>query len=148
MAASPEMVRAGTLIARWKKRPDCVDPDQLARAAWRAAVGKKIDAHTVSVRLVRKHLIVGVEDQLWQRQLFALRQVLLENLERVLGPGVVEDMEFRVQPPRKTAARETLPARRPAARAAAAAAGADEADAIADPVLRRIYIRSRNRTSA
>ena len=39
------MERAGRLIAKWKKSGDCVSREDLARAAWQVAVGKKIADH-------------------------------------------------------------------------------------------------------
>ena len=52
-------------------------------------------------QLVRPRLVVEVEDQIWQRQLFALGYHIVRNLERHLGPDVVEDLEFRVVPRRR-----------------------------------------------
>jgi hypothetical protein len=63
----------------------------------------------------------------------------VRNLERQLGPDVVEDLEFRVVPRRREPQR--------AARSAPALT-ADEADAIADPVLRGLYKASRTKARA
>ncbi len=140
-----QMERAGRIIARWQKTGDAASTNELARAAWRVAAGKKVANHTFGASLVRTHLIVEVEDQIWRRQLFALRFQLLKNLSDVLGPGVVEDLEFRVAPKRFGAGREEV-RRKPAARVENAAP--DEADGISDPTLRLLYRKARKRASA
>jgi hypothetical protein len=91
--------------------------------------------------MVRTRLIVEVEDKTWQRQLFALSGQILRNIEKSIGPGAVEDLEFRVMPRKREPQREV--------RSAAPLLGeADEADAIADPVLRGLYRASRKRAQA
>ena len=79
----------------------------------------------------------------WQRQLFALTPYVLRNLEKSLGAGLVEDLEFRVVPRRREPQRaeQSAPALLPER-------AADEADGIADPVLRDIYRASRKRAQA
>ncbi len=119
---------------------DTVSREQVACAAWASSVGRRIAAHARAVRLVRSHLIVEVEDQVWQRQLFALRHQICRKLEQNLGAGLVEEIEFKVVPARRGPER---------ARELTAAAGSvDEADRIGDPVLRKIYKASRKRKSA
>ncbi len=133
-----QMERASRLFGKLKSG-DAIDGDSLARAAWPLAVGKKVAARTRAARMVRSRLIVEVEDPIWKKQLLALSAQILTNLERHLGPGVVEDLEFRV-----------IPARREPQRAAASQAALpyDEADAIADPVLRSIYKSARKKALA
>ncbi len=106
-------------------------------AVWANAVGKKIAAHSRAVKMVRSHLIVEVEDAIWQRQLFVLRRQIGGKIEECIGAGIVEDIEFRVAP------RRIGPMR-----AQHATALADEADAIADPVLRNLYKAARKRELA
>lgn len=132
------MERASTLIQGLRLPGEPAAAEDLARAAWGAAVGKKIAAHTRAARMVRTRLIVEVEDSIWQRQLFTLTPHILGNLAKHLGVGVVEDLEFRIVPRPKGPQR----AERPAARAR------DEADEIADPVLRNLYRASRKRALA
>jgi predicted nucleic acid-binding Zn ribbon protein len=113
--------------------------EELALAAWPASVGKSIAAHTRAVRMVRDRLVVEVEDAIWQRQLHFLTHQILRNLEKDLGEGLVRDLEFRVVP------RRIEPQR---ARQAGRLVLPDEADAIADPVLRSIYRASRKKALA
>jgi hypothetical protein len=135
------MERASKLIRGLRLPGDTISAEELACAAWPEAVGKKIAVHTRAARMVRTRLIVEVEDRVWQRQLFALTPFVLRNLEKSLGPGLVEDLEFRI-----------VPRRREPQRAMQASAGAlysaDEADGIADPVLREIYRASRRKALA
>jgi hypothetical protein len=116
-----------------------MSPEELACAAWRAAVGKHIAAHTRAAKLVRARLVVEVEDRTWQRQLMSLSSFILRNLARHVGNGLVEDLEFKV-----------VPRRREPQRAEQAMPGlfADEASGIEDPVLRSIYKASRAKAQA
>ena len=135
------MERVSRLIGRLPSGGSAIDAEGLARAAWPVAVGKKIAARTRPGRMVRTRLIVEVEDRFWQRQLFALSGQIVSNLARQLGQGIVEEVEFRIMPPRRDSQRaETA---QPAALAAA-----DEADQIADPGLRRIYRSARKKALA
>jgi hypothetical protein len=135
------MERASRLLGKLTAGRGPIDVDDLARAAWPLAVGKKVAARTRPARMVRTRLIVEVEDPIWKKQLFTLSRQILTNLERHLGQGIVEDLEFRIMPPR-----------RDAQRAEAAQPGApatlDDADQIADPVMRNMYKLARKRATA
>jgi len=80
-----------------------------------------------------------VADKIWQRQLFSLTPHILANLDKTLGRGLVEDLEFRIVPRRRepVLARQAAPALLP-----------DDADAIADPLMRRLYKLSRQKAQA
>ena len=138
------MERASKLIRGLRLPGDTITAEELACAAWPEAVGKKIAAHTRAARMVRTRLVVEVEDRIWQRQLFALTPHVLRNLEKSVGAGLIEDLEFRVVPRRREPQRaeQSVPALFPARRCD------DEADGIADPVLRGIYRASRKRAQA
>ena len=86
--------------------------------------------------MVRSRLVVEVEDAVWQRQLFQLSSQILPRIAKVLGAGIVEELEFRIAP--------RIP-RRPPQMAAAPAAVDAEAEGIRDPVMRAIYKRSRKK---
>jgi hypothetical protein len=133
------MERASKVIRRISLPGGCLSPEELACAAWPGAVGKKIAGHTRAARLVRTRLVVEVEDQTWQRQLFSLSRQILRNLDRSLGSGLVDELQFRVVPRRREPQRAVQ---------AVPALSADEADAIEDPLLRGIYRASRNRARA
>ena len=133
------MERASKLIRGLRLSGDVITPEQLCCAAWLEAVGRKIAAHTRPAKLVRTRLVVEVEDRIWQRQLFALTPHILSNLDKTLGRGLVEDLEFRIVPRR----REPMVARQ-----ATPALFADDADAIADPVMRGLYKLSRKKAQA
>ena len=134
------MERASKLIRGLGLPADTISAEELACAAWPQAVGKKVASHTRASKLVRERLVVEVEDAVWQRQLFTLSRTILRNLEKELGTGLVEDIEFRI-----------VPRRREPQRAMTAAAGlfaGDEASGIEDPVLRSIYKAARKRALA
>jgi predicted nucleic acid-binding Zn ribbon protein len=125
------MDRAGRLIAKMKMLPDVADAESHARAAWAAAAGPKIARHTRARCVVRKTLVVEVGDATWQRQLSTLRHFLLRNLAKELGPGVIEEIDFR-----------PMPARREPQRAGSAR---PSREGIADPVMALIYEQARRR---
>jgi hypothetical protein len=133
---------ASKLIRGFKLGGETVSDEQLACAAWPRSVGKKVAAHTSAARMVRTRLVVEVEDHIWQRQLFTLSGQILQGLEQNLGRGVVEDVEFRIVP------RRIDPQRATAAVPGAVPVASDDAEGIADPVLRSIYRASRNRALA
>jgi len=132
------MERASKLIQGLRLPGEPIAAEELARAAWAQAVGQKIAGHTRAARMVRARLIVEVEDKIWQRQLFALTPHILGNLAKNLGAGVVEDLEFRIVPR----------PRGPQRAQQAVSAPADEAESIADPVLRGLYRASRKKALA
>jgi predicted nucleic acid-binding Zn ribbon protein len=139
MVQPNHMERASKLIREWRLSGDVLSAGELACAAWPQAVGRKIAAHTRASRMVRTRLIVEVEDHIWQRQLFTLTPYILNNLKKSFGPGLVEDLEFRIVPRRREPQRaaQAVPALSP-----------DEAEGIADPVLRGIYKASRRKAQA
>ncbi len=130
------MDRASRLIARMKM-PAGLSQEELLRAAWPLAVGKFIARHTRAAALEGTRLLVDVEDESWRRQLVPLEGQILSNLQGILGAQPVRNIQFRVRPPRRAPAKATVNA-----------APADEAEGIADPVLRRLYRQQRARSSA
>ncbi len=135
------MERAGALLGKIKLPRNAVTPEDMARAAWRAAVGNKIAAHTAVVSLVRTRLVIEASDATWQRQLNTLSGQIVRNLQSILGPGIVEDLDFRPAiAPRRGPQRSD---------AASNTSGiGDEADGIADLSLRRVYKISRKKATA
>jgi len=136
------MERASKLIRQLTRSGEMITPEQMALAVWPEAIGPKIAPYTRAAKLVRTRLVVEVPDATWQRQLFSLTPFVIRNLTKVLGPGLVEDVEFRVVPRRRE------PERARAASASATPLFADEAEGIADPVLRNIYKLSRKKAQA
>lgn len=116
-----------------------IDIDDLARAAWPLAVGKKVAARTRPARMVRTRLIVEVEDLVWKKQLFTLSKQILTNLEQHLGQGIVDDLEFRIMPPRRDPQR---------AEVAQPSRAVNDADQIADPTMRNMYKLARKKALA
>jgi predicted nucleic acid-binding Zn ribbon protein len=131
------MERAGKALAKLKLS-DAISADQLAFAAWPAAVGKRIAAHACPKALVRGSLVIEAEDAIWQKQLFHLRFDVLAKLTEVLGGGIVTDLEFRIA--------RAAPRRPPqTAQSHGEAAPSDDADCIEDPVMRILYKQARTR---
>jgi hypothetical protein len=132
------MERASKFIRALGLPDGMLSSEALACAAWPEAVGRKIAAHTRACKLVRDRLVVEVEDAVWQRQLWGLRSCIVRNLEKCVGPGLVADLEFRIVPRRKEPRRAAF----------STALAPDEANLIADPVLRNIYRSSRKKALA
>ncbi|MBV9500841.1 MAG: DUF721 domain-containing protein [Acidobacteriaceae bacterium] len=136
------MERAARLIKSDKLAKIFSDED-LARAVWPAAVGKKIAAHTAGIRLVRSKLVVEVADAIWQKQLFPLTGQILDRLRKTTGSDAITDIEFRIAVPRRTAQwAHSLDSK------GAETSSADEAEAIRDPVLKKLYRLSRKKATA
>lgn len=132
------MERIGRSLAKLKLA-DSVSQDDLACAAWSAAVGPRLARYAWARALVRGTLIVDVEDAIWQKQLFHLRLHILGKLIGILGDGIVRDLEFRVATPR----RPPQPAQ-----SLSETKSSDEADRIEHPTLRMIYKQARKKASA
>jgi len=132
------MERVAKSLARLKLS-DAISTEDLARAAWPAAVGKRIASHSWAKSMVRDSLIVEVEDAVWRKNLFQLRFQILGKLSEILGSGIVQDVEFRVP----TLKRPPQPARR-----LNESASADEAERIDDPGMRIVYKQARKKASA
>jgi hypothetical protein len=135
------MERASKVIRKLGLSGEIITPERMALAVWPEAVGKNIAPYTRPVKLVRTRLVVEVEDKTWQRQLFSLTHFIVRNLAKDLGPGLVEDIEFRVVPRRREPARALSLDNAPPL-------FADDADAIGDPVLRDLYKLSRKKALA
>ncbi|MDX2153131.1 MAG: DUF721 domain-containing protein [Bryobacteraceae bacterium] len=135
------MERAGRLIAKGKLFADCITPEDILRAAWASAVGKKIAVHSRVAGMVRERLIVEVDDAVWQRQLFTLRSHILRRLAEVSGVEFARELELRVAPP--------LPKRTPPKGPPLPLLdAADEAERIANNGLRLLYRKARKRATA
>jgi predicted nucleic acid-binding Zn ribbon protein len=127
------MERAGRLIGKLKLLPELADPETRARAAWAMAAGKKVAEHTRATALVRRTLVVEVEDHVWQKQLSTLRHFLIRNLAEALGEPLVTDLDFRPMPKRR------MPQRAETAR---------PTEGIEDPVLEMLYKQARRKGTA
>jgi hypothetical protein len=131
------MERAGRVLGKLKLTKQGVSDEELAQSAWPVAVGKKIALRTHAFRLVRNRLVVEVEDAVWQRQLWTLREQILQRMEQVLGRKIVEEIEFRVAVPRMKPSRAEV-----------LTYSTDEADMIRDPIFRSAYKAARKRANA
>ncbi|HLK20842.1 MAG TPA: DUF721 domain-containing protein [Bryobacteraceae bacterium] len=132
------MERIAKSLARLKLS-DSITTEELARAAWVAAVGKRIAAKATAKALVRNSLVIEVEDTVWRANLFQLRFQILGKLAEVLGSGIVQDLEFRVpttrRPPQPALSLNEKPS-------------SDEADGIPDRGMRILYKQARKKASA
>jgi predicted nucleic acid-binding Zn ribbon protein len=135
------MERAAQLIKNKKLSRELVNDEDIVRAVWPTAVGKKIADHTSRLKLVRCNLVVEVEDYTWQRQLHGLSRQIVDRIQKLTGSDVVQDVEFRIGVPRRQ------PQRAETRDAGLFAASEDEAESIQDPVMRRLYRLSRKKAA-
>src|SRR5258708_33378616 len=135
------MERAGRSLAKLRLSGK-ISSEELACAAWPAAIGNRIAMHTSAIAVVRGNLVVECEDGVWQKQLFYLKTHILKKIHEVLGDATVTDVEFRVaaparrRPPQMASTRVTRPL-----------GSEDESDSIVDAGLRIIYRQSRRKAA-
>lgn len=129
------MQRAGRLVTDYKSKSGSLaslSSEELAIAAWPTAAGKRLAARTGPVRLFGHKLVIEVENATWQRQLIALNAQILSKLQAILGPKIVQKLEFRISLQwREPQRAETVDSR---------------ADGIEDPIFRLLYLNSRARS--
>lgn len=154
------MERAGRLLGKVKFPASAVTPEDRARAAWSAAVGRKIAAKTRVFGLVRSTLVIEVDDIVWQRQLSVLRGEILANLRESLSPGQVTELDFRpvitrrgpqVETKFRREAQPAEPARIGPARAISARGDLkprEAMDTIGDPLLDVVYQNARKKAAS
>ena len=130
------MDRAGNLLRKLKLPGACVSSEEIARAAWPQAVGKRIAARTRPVAFNDGSLTVEVEDSVWLQHLRTMRGHILSRLQAIAGKESVTAIDFRPGVPRRE------PQRAEVVRQAD-----DEADGIGDPILRKLYRSSRSRSA-
>jgi predicted nucleic acid-binding Zn ribbon protein len=109
---------------------------EIVLSCWASAVGPEIARHTQPIRLAGGTLVVDVATEGWRVQLRGLSLRIASRLNETVGKKAVEKVVFRLG----------LPGKIPPRRAATVQGGIDpidEAQAIADPNLRRIYRQSR-----
>ena len=135
------MERASRLLNKHKYSQEFLDPDDCIKAVWPAAVGKSIARHTTRLKLVRDTLVVGVEDAIWQKQLFSLSSQILDRLQKCMGSTAIMHLEFRTIPRKREPQREQSPLTN-------LAGTPEEAERIQDPVLKKVYLLSRKRSTA
>lgn len=137
------MERAGRLLGLSAGARKLLSREELALAAWPAAVGAKAARHTRAAALRGDLLIVDVGDELWRRNLELLSPQILKNLASLLGPDAPARLEYRLVIPRRPVRSESA-----GQEFRLAPPGAEEAARIEDPVLRRIYLRSKRKALA
>ncbi len=110
---------------------------QRLQRCWKTAVGSRIAEHSRVILLRGDVVVVTVDDAVWRSQLHQMRSLLLERLQATSGVEAIGKLELRVSPARRKPKAETGPLFQQ-----------DEADRIADPLLRKIYKSSRRKVQA
>jgi predicted nucleic acid-binding Zn ribbon protein len=141
------MERAARVLRKSKQPCSILDDRQTIGAVWPVAVGKAIARHTSHLRLVRKTLVVEAEDMIWQRQLRTLESQIVNRISLLLPGLELESIEFRLQVPRREP-QKTHVASASQVTPVPNDSSSDEAEQIADPVLKKVYQLSRRKASA
>jgi len=68
------------------------------KIAWGRAAGAGLRRLAVPFRLHQKTLIVCVDDAIWQKQLQSMGPELVSRINQLLGRGLVDFIEFRIDP--------------------------------------------------
>ena len=66
------------------------------RQVWEAAVPPEVLPHTRLLEVRRRELWVEVSAAPWGQELKFLAPEILKELQKVLGPGVIQDLRIRV----------------------------------------------------
>lgn len=138
------MERACKILGATRIASRICSNEQLAQAVWRAAVGKRLAAHTNPTFLRAAILTIEVEDDVWAAQLEPLKPQILRKMISIAGAQMVRDISLVVVPRRRSMAVESRPMRHGQARLPLL----DAREHVADPVLARIYQSSRRRALA
>lgn len=127
------MIRIGRLVSSLRGKKSAVSTDELARAAWESAIGKRLYARVGEFRMYGTKAVVEVEDNVWKSQMTSLAPQILQKMQAMIGPHLVQQLTFEVGVVRPAPVTDVpLPG--------------DEADGIRDPNFRQIYRASRVRS--
>jgi len=138
------MERASKILGTSRMVSRICSQEQIAHAVWRAAVGKRLAAHTNPSFLRGATLTIEVADDVWAAQLDPLKPQILRKMAVIAGASLVRDLAIAVVPRRRSMAVESRPTRNGQARLPLL----DAREQVADPVLDRIYQSSRRRALA
>jgi hypothetical protein len=67
-------------------------------AAWKHAAGEGLRNHATPFRLEGKTLVVAVADAVWQKQLGAMKGLMLFRINTILGQALVSQIDLRIDP--------------------------------------------------
>ncbi|MEP7363850.1 MAG: DUF721 domain-containing protein [Acidobacteriota bacterium] len=138
------MERASKILGTTRIASRICSQEQIAHAIWRAAVGKRLAAHTNPGFLRGATLTIEVEDDVWATQLEPLKPQILRKMVAIVGTHLVRDISIAVVPRRRSMDVESRPLRHGQTRLPLL----DAREQAADPVLDRIYQSSRRRALA
>ena len=122
--------------------------EQAAFAAWDHAVGKAVAVKCIPCRLHEKHLIVITPDQTWKTQLQKMTSEIIFKVGRILGAPLVTYIEYRVDPKYVAMRRQDSPHIRFDRLEQWRKELEADAEQIADPELRDIFLRAASKSLA
>jgi hypothetical protein len=116
--------------------------EQAVFAAWSASVGSSVLKATAPIRLERKTLLIAVTDATWREQMKRIRGHALFKLNSLLGAPTVTAIEFIINKDFVTRNHRQPPEIKFNAPEEQARPLRGEADRIADPDIREIFLRA------
>jgi len=132
-----------------RKQPDRQFPvEDLVRANWSNLMGEHIAARTRVCRLLKDRLVVDVADANWQRQLARMQAQLVDRINQFLGRAAIVGLDLRVDAAiARSAGAGRAPVDGPPRKGPGQAAAIEQdlaqaAEAIPDPELRELFLRT------
>ena len=122
--------------------------EQAVFAAWDRAVGEAVAMSCVPWRLHDKRLIVLTASQVWKAQLQPMTSEIIFKVDRILGKPLVTYIEYRVDPKRLTRQRRRQKAVRFERLEEFKRDLESDAQQIADPELRDLFLRAAGKSLA
>jgi hypothetical protein len=117
--------------------------EHAAFVAWDAVAGEGVARVTVPERLIGRRLVVAASDATWKRQLERLGPQYIFSINSLLGTPVVTQIVFRIDPGAVSKAHPDAPPVIEKYEVEACVAELEgDADVIADPKLKRLFLRA------
>lgn len=80
-----------------------------ASAAWKTGVGEELSHHTAFIELDKNRLFIAVSGEMWKKQLEKMSGRLVYLMNKELGNGSVNFIEFVVDPAKVTSEQKRDP---------------------------------------
>jgi predicted nucleic acid-binding Zn ribbon protein len=121
---------------------------QAVFAVWHRAVGEAISMNCVPFRLHDKRLIILTSSQIWKTQLQKMASEIIFKIDRILGAPLVTYIEYRVDAKQVAAHQQRRSEIRYERLEELMKELESDASLIADPELRRIFLRAASKSLA
>lgn len=83
-----------SLLKNWGL--DRMDREQKVFLVWQEALGETLWKNTRPVAVHHGTLVIAVRDHAWMQELQFMKDDIIKKLNRVLGPGVIRGIRFKI----------------------------------------------------